>query len=131
MLLLDKTKHGIIKMVSHRYPGSDKLAEELIFDLPSIILLGNRGYKSVVDAVLEKMETEGEGKLEGNQDLRYQHLKAHQFDLQRLWTMDRRSASAWDQLTDTLSKLAHGLAHVKAAEIAAERGRMPARQLLQ
>lgn len=120
----DQKKHGIIKIVAQRHQGADELADDLIGNLPSLILFGSQGYAQVVDTMIEQMESAGgEGRLSLPEDQRYQHLKAHQKELARLWRADRKSAAVWQQLTNTILRLAAGLAHVQAAEDAEERGR--------
>lgn len=119
---LDQTKHGVIKMVSQRHPGSEPTADDLVHNLPSLVLFGSKGYAHVVDMLISQMEGPGgEGKLSLGEDLRYQHLKRHQGEINRLWNINRRSATGWENLTAEIQNLAHTLAQLSAAEDAKER----------
>ena len=121
---LDQTKHGVIKMVSQRHPGSEPTADDLIHNLPSLVLFGSKGYAHVVDMLISQMEGPGgEGKLSLGEDLRYQHLKRHQGEINRLWNINRRSATGWENLSAEIQNLAHTLAQLSAAEDAKERVR--------
>ena len=121
---IDQTKHGVINMVAQRHAATEELKDELVSHLPSLVLFGTKGYAHVVDTLISQMEGPGgEGKLSLSEDQRYQHLKVHQTEIERLWRMDRRSATVWHQMTSSILKLAHGLAHLRAAEDAEERGR--------
>jgi hypothetical protein len=121
---LDQTKRGVIKMISQRHPGSDTLAADLEYNLPSLVLFGSKGYLHVVDMLISQMEGPGgEGKLSLSEDLRYQHLKRHQGEIHRLWNINRRSATGWENLTGEIQNLAHTLAQLSAAEDAKDRVR--------
>ena len=119
---LDQTKLGVIRMVSQRHPGCEPMADDLIHNMPSLVLFGSKGYAHVVDMLISQMEGPGgEGKLSLGEDLRYQHLKRHQVEISRLWNINRRSATGWENLTAEIQNLAHTLAQLSAAEDAKER----------
>jgi hypothetical protein len=120
---LEVHKKKTIQSVLNEHPHTRSLADDLLNEVPALLLFGTQAYPAVVDLLIEKMEkTLG---ATGNSalivDPRYQLLVRHRGDLSRLWSFDRHSPQAWANLTDAIQRFAHTLAQLSAAEDAKER----------